>query len=343
MSVGASGGAQTLPPGGLALAFTFGATPTFSISSATNPNGILSVLVGSGSSAPSPPTQVVVDLPTGYTVAPTSPGSVAGLALFESTSGSGETTSATILTAPVVAADPARYATDPAAQACAGGTPSAVWTMSTTIVGLAYSLPIFVGHPASNPQGVELRFCPPPLTGPDGKPLATPPVPISTLLLVLTPLTQPTAPGSYTSSAFVTPEDSSGAPNPQATVETRFLRTVPHTLTAKGRYDKKTHDAIVTGRVTDLGKPQAGALVEYSTATQSSSGAIVQISDTTKHVRTTAAGTYTIRKRISKTTLFLVDAAGSTGPCQGPSTAPRGCVSETVEGTAEHLARVVPR
>jgi hypothetical protein len=322
---------------------TFGTTPTFSVESATNPNGLLSVLVGSGSGPTSPPAQVVVDLPTGYTAAPQAPGATVGLALFESIAGSTEASSATILTAPVVAADPARYASDPAAQACAGGTPDVVWTMSTTIVGLAYSLPIFVGHPAANPQGLELRFCPPPLTGPDGKPLATPPVPISTLLLILTPLSQPTAPGSYTSNAFVTPEDATGAPNPQATVETRFLRTIPHTLTAKGHYDKKTHDAIVTGRVTNLGKPQARALVEYVTATQSSSGAIVSISDTTKHVRATAAGTYTIRTRISKTTLFLVDAAGSTGACQGASTAPHGCVSETVEGTAQHLVRVVPR
>jgi hypothetical protein len=335
--------AQTVPTGGLALAFTFGTTPTFSVESGSNSSGLLTVLGGSGSGLTSPPAAVVVDLPTGYAASPEAPGATVGLALFESIAGSGETTSAAILTAPLVAADPAKYAADPAAQACAGGTPTTVWTLSTTIVALAYSLPIFVGHPASNRQGLELRFCPPPLNGADGKPLATPPVPISTLLLALTPLSQPSAAGSYTSSAFVTPENASGAPNPQATVETRFLLTIPHTLTAKGRYDKKTGDAIVTGRVTNLGNPQARALVEYSTATQSSSGAITSISETTKHVRATAAGTYTIRMRISKTTLFLVDAAGSTGACQGASTAPHGCVSETVEGTAEHLVRVVPR
>ncbi len=93
----------------------------------------------------------------------------------------------------------------------------------------------------------------------------------------------------------------------------------------------------------NLGKPQAKALVEYSTATQSSTGAVNISTGTTKHVRTTATGTYTIRMRISRTTLFLVDAAGSTGACQGASTAPHGCVSETVEGTAQHLVRVVPR
>ncbi len=130
-----------------------------------------------------------------------------GLALLDSESGSGEESSGTIVIATIVADDPAKYASDPAAQVCAPGTPTALWTVSTTIVGLHYTLPIFVEHPASNPQGLELRFCPPPMTGPDGKPLTTPPVPLSTLLLQLTPLSEPTAPGSYTSSAYVTPED----------------------------------------------------------------------------------------------------------------------------------------
>jgi hypothetical protein len=325
------------------MAFTFGTTPTFSIEGQSNPAGLIAALGGSGSNQVSPPAQVVVDLPAGYAASATPPGTPVGLALLDSESGTGETSSATIVATSVVAADPATYTSDPAAQACGAGTPTAVWTLNTTIVGLDYTLPIFVGRPAGNPQGLELRFCPPPLTGPDGKPLETPPVPLSTLLVLLTPLAQPTAAGSYTSSVFITPEGPTGAPNPQATAETRFLRTVPHTLTAKGRYDRKTHDAVVTGRVTNLGKPQARALVEYATASVSSTGTIVQVATNEKHVRATAAGTYTIRAKITKATLVAVDAAGSTGPCQGPSTAPRGCVSETVEGTAQHVVRVVPR
>jgi hypothetical protein len=266
------------------------------------------------------------------------PGATAGLGIVESVSGSGETTSATIATAVITAADPSQYASDP----CAGGTPTAVWTLSTSIVGLGYTLPIFVGHPASDPQAVELRLCPPPLTGPDGKPLATPPVPLAALVLILEPLKQPTASGSYTSHAYFTPAGPTGAPNPQATTESRFLRVVPHTITVKGRYDKKSHHAVLTGRVTELGKPQPRAVVEYSTVTSSSSGTITIVTTSSANrVRASANGTFTIRTRVTRTTLFLVDVAATTGPCQGPSTAPGGCLSETTEGTASRTVRVV--
>jgi len=302
---------------------------------------VLASALATGNGTGTPPAQVVVDLPSGYTAAPTAPGTTVGLALLASTSSSGQgNTSATIVSAELTADDPARYASDAAAQACAPGTPVAVWKLTTTIVGLSYTLPVFVEHPASNPEGLELRFCPPPLTGSDGKPLATPPVPLSGALFLLFPLQQPTAPGSYTSSAFFTSAGPSGAPDPTTTAETRFLRTVPHILTAKGRYDKKTRDAVVTGRVTELGQPQSGAVVEYAAVSASSSGSIV-VGAAVKRVRASATGTFTIRTRISKTTTFLLDVANTVGPCQAPSTAPRGCLSETVEGTGEKDVRVV--
>jgi hypothetical protein len=161
-------------------------------------------------------------------------------------------------------------------------------------------------------------------------------------LFLLFPLQEPTAPGSYTSSALLTAAGPSGAPDPTTTAEARFLRTVPHILTAKGRYDKKTKDAVVTGRVTELGKPQSGAAVEYVTVSSSSNGFVSIVSATSiKKVRASTAGTFAIRARIAKTTTFLLDVPDTVGACQGSSTAPRGCLSETFEGTAEKDVRVV--
>jgi hypothetical protein len=334
LAAGTTGTAQTLPSAGLAISFSFGARPTFAVEDASNLEGITASLAAAGAPGATP-VEVVADLPAGYSAAPQAPGAIAGLGIVESASGTGENTSATFATATMVASDPSQYASDP----CAGGTPVAVWTLSTSIVGLGYALPIFVGHPADDPQGLELRFCPPPLTGPDGKPLATPPVPLAAAIFILTPLKQPTTTGSYTSHAFFTPAGSTGAPNPQGTTEARFLRTVPHTLTVKGRYDKTTKDAVLAGRVAQLGKPQARAVVEYATTSGSSSVIVLGVP---KQVRASAAGTFTIRTRITRTTLFVLDVAATTGPCQGASTAPGGCLSETVEGTAQRLVRIVP-
>jgi hypothetical protein len=165
-------------------------------------------------------------------------------------------------------------------------------------------------------------------------------VPLAGAVFLLTPLRQPTAAGSYTSRALITALGSNGTPDPQTTAEVRFLRVVPHVLTATGRYDPKTKDAVITGRVTELGKPEPRATVEYEAA--STNGLVVVLnSGSSKKVRTSAAGTFTIHKRISKTTVFVLDVPSTTGPCRGTSAAPRGCLSETTEGTGEKDVRVV--
>jgi hypothetical protein len=283
---------------------------------------------------------VVVDMPAGYSVATPPPGAQVGLAVLTSASPAGETGgSATLVTGIMTADDPSKYAVDPAAQACAPGTSIAVWKLSTTIVGLGYTLPIFVGHPAGDPQGVELRFCPPPLTGLDGKPLAMPPVPLVAVGLLSVPLAEPTAPGSYTSRAFVTAAGPTGAPDPQMTAEARFLRPVPHLVTVKGRYDSKSKAAVLTGRVTVLGKPQPYVHVDYEVVVRTPGG--FGVTAPGKRVLTSAAGTFTIRTLIAKTTTFLVGVSDVAGACAGASTAPLGCASETVEGTAGTFARVI--
>jgi hypothetical protein len=279
-------------------------------------------------------------MPAGYTVATPPPGAQVGLAFLGSSSSSGNLGGSAILVSAIMTADdPSHYTSDPTAQACAPGTSVAVWKVSTTIAGLGYTLPIFVGHPASDPQGIELRFCPPPLTGPDGKPLPTPPVPLDTVALLSVPLSEPTAPGSYVSRAFVTAAGPTGAPDPQATAEARFLRPIPHVVTAQGRYDAKTKTAVLTGRVTELGKPQPYAAVDYTRVLHSAS--LIASLGPGKRVLTSAAGVFTIRTRITKTTSFAIDAESITGDCPGGSTAPLGCASETIEGTGDTFVKVV--
>jgi hypothetical protein len=287
---------------------------------------------GGGGETSVPPAQVTVDLAAGYRAAATPVGSTAGLASFSSASGSASGISIVLVSGSLTVDDPAHYANDPAAQACAPGPYTAVWRLSTTILGLAYDLPVFVEHAAGDAQRIELRFCPPPLLDANGKPVTAAPVPLTDVDFLLTSVLGPTARGRYTSNAYVTPEGLGGTPDPAATVEARALDPVPHTLTLKGRYDAKIHDAVLTGRVTEAGKPQAGASVEYLR---------LDLFGPPRHVRTSANGAFTARVRIGSTTTFAADVPDTTGPCPGSSTAPRGCASLTVSGTRARTVRVV--
>jgi len=289
--------------------------------------------VTSGSSAPTiPPAQVTVDLAAGYTLMPVAPGGEVGLAFVSSSSGTPTSGSIAILIGAITADDPARYAGDPTARVCAPGPYTAVWRFSASIVGLTFALPIFVEHPAGNPQGTELRFCPPPLSGSDGKPVTSLPVPLDSASFFLGALLPPSASGDYTSRMFVTPQTATGAPDSPSTVEAQFVDPVPHTLTVEARYDKKSRDAVLTGRVMELGKPQARALVQYLRS---------DVETLPKGVRTTAAGTFTIRARVIRTTSFALFVPDATGTCSGPSSAPKGCATHTVAGTNSRIVRVV--
>jgi hypothetical protein len=334
--LGSNTGAQ-LPTSGVGISLSFGAKPTLAVETISSGSGISTLAVASGSTGtPVPPARVVVDLAPGYQVTPPAPGAVVGLGIVSASSGSllgGGAFAA--LFAELVADDPAKYANDPSAQACAAGPYTAVWRFSSSAFGLSYTLPIFVGHPAGDAQRVELRFCPAPLTGADGKPVTTAPVPLDGAMLLLSPIAAPRGRGEFTSSAYITDETLSGAPDPATTGEARFVDPVPHALSARGRYDAKTRAAVLTGRVTELGKPQAGAAVEYFGDTSFAPP---------KHVRTSAKGTFSTRVRIPSTTTFFLDVPDATVACRGSSSAPRGCLSLTVAGTNTRLVRVaVPR
>jgi hypothetical protein len=327
-----------LPTAGVSLVVSFDSQPSLDVmrlSGGGSSLGFSSVIVEE-TAPPVPPAQVTVELAPGYVASAPAPGAQVGEATLLSVSPeSSQLGSVAFVNGGLTADDPARYASDPAAQACAAGPYTAVWRLTASLFGLSYVLPVFVEHPAGDTQRVELRFCPPPLTGSDGRPVTAKPVPLFAAGFQLSTITAPSGRGTYTSSALVTPQDSSGAPDPPSTVEARFVAPVPHTLTVKGRYDSRTRSAVLTGRVAEVGRPQGGATVEY-----------VRTSQVTppKEVRTSRKGTFTIRARITATSTFLLLVPDSTGSCPGPSTAPRGCASLTVAGTNAREVRIaVPR
>lgn len=340
LTVGATASAQPGLPD-LSINFSFSGKPAMSvehIAPGTSSSGALIESIGIGSSGggtpPAPPARVVVDPPPSYTPDLTAaPGSPAGIAFATASSESGSTFSTTSMAGVVTVADPAQYQNNAAAQACAPGPYLAVWTLDTGVLGLfKTSLPIFVVRPTGSTTGVELRFCAPTLTNLDGSPVSAPPIPLDGLSLLLSTLTPPTTAGSYLWHAYVSPQlPGTGAPNDAAAYELRALVPVPHAISVKGSYNAKLRDAVLTGRVTEAGKPQAHADVFVLTLS-----AVQPI-----HARTDAAGRFTIKTRESQTTTYYVQVPDQTGPCQGTSTAPGGCVSTTISATGTKKVRVV--
>jgi hypothetical protein len=340
LSIGSNANAQSGLPS-LAIAFSFSGTPSLSVEHVTPGNSssgasIESVSLGGsgGGPSPAPPARVVVDPPAGYAPDLTAaPGTPVGIAFASASNQSGSAFSTTTIAGAVTAQDPAQYQSNAAAQACAPGPYLAVWSLDTGVLGLfKTSLPIFLVRPAGSATGVELRFCAPTLTNPDGTPVAAPPLPLDGLSLLLSTLTPPTAAGSYEWHAYVAPQTpGTGAPNDPATYELRSIVPVPHAITVKGSYNAKLHDAVLTGRVTEDGKAQARASV-FAVTTSS----LEPI-----RTRTSAAGRFTIRARIAQTTTFFLQVPDQTGPCTGATTAPGGCLSTTVSATATKTVRVV--
>jgi hypothetical protein len=334
-AVGVPSQAQTLLSA-VEVDLSFGAKPALHVTTlSAGGEGVISLSSFGGSGGggrPLAPAQVTVDLGPGYVAAPTAIGSSAGLATATSISGSASGASLTFITGSLTTDDPTRYANDANAKACAPGPYTAVWRLDATIFGLDFTMPVFVEHPAADSTSVELRFCAPPLTDANGKPVTATPVPLTGVGFLLTGVTGPTARGSYTSSALVTPEDSSGAPAATATVEARSVHPIPHTLKLAGRYDAKARAAVLTGSVTELGKPQSRATVEYVRA------------DTfgePRRLRTNGQGKFATRVRIAGTATFEAAVPDVTAVCSGPSPAPGGCVSLIVIGSNTRTVRVV--
>jgi len=330
-----AGAARPQPiPGELSITLSFSGTPALSVEHLGPSSGgsVQAISLGGGGNgtSPPPPARVVVDAPAGYTPNLTAaPGTPIGIG-FLAASG---TNSGTTIVGVLTVADPAQYQNDAAAQACAPGPYLGVWRIDGDVLGLfKTSLTIFVVHPAGSTTAIELRFCAPTLTNFDGTAVAAPPIPLDFVSLILGNLTPPTAAGNYLWHAFVAPQTpGTGAPNDAAAYEVRAVVPVPHPISVKGSYNARLHDAVLTGRVTEDGKPQAHA--EVFAASLSSLEPI--------HARTDAAGRFTIRARTTQTTTYLVQAPDASGPCQGASTAPAGCASTTVSATGSKRVRVV--
>jgi len=238
------------------------------------------------------------------------------------------------------AADPAAYVNTPQAQACAPGPHVGVWTMSLGfVVGSAKAIvPIYI-DPTSGDEttlgAYKLQACLPlaGIASPGGSPLGSR---LRDLDLEFTHLTNPASAGLYVWRGFVSNPDVSGNPDPSTTYELRSDMPLPAKLGLTGKLDRKHRRAVFSGRLSAQAMPAGG--VPVSLYRVNKGGDWTYLAAT----RTSAAGAYRFTRRITKTTTYATEISGIRD-CTTDSTAPGGCLNETLAAIDSSNVRLVVR
>ncbi len=235
----------------------------------------------------------------------------------------------------IVAADPTRYTRS----SCAAGLHGAVWLLRTSTADgkLRLAVPVYVDTLSGQTTG-RLQVC---FSSAKRRITGWPATAVFRLLTLSVDSSvvseRPAEPAAYVWHGFFTPFRTNGRPNPAATVEGRATQLLPIVWTLNGTYDPSSGAARVTGSLTQGGQPVAGLTFPLWHGTALGGGSFPGILNPSIDSQTTdAAGQFSASVPIASTTFFR--ASGGTvlqySRCQGPSPAPKGCVSASTSGFA---------
>jgi hypothetical protein len=281
---------------------------------------------------------VTIEAPAGFNLYPDRlPGSPIGEGVAYAVDESFNSTGLSLMHGQIVAAelDATAKATG---RACAGSVePVALWTFRLSVVGQPVDIPIYLSQDG---ERTRLDLCVPRITP------SAPLLPLVQMHLLFPDLSPPRTTGSYVWSAVVTP----AAPDhrnlaPEQAYELRALVPVPHAVTLRGRYDARRHQVVLRGRVTAAGKPREHVRVAFTGFIRKVTSHGIDYDDFfAGSALTNAAGSFSFRHRLTRTTGFYAVVDDVTGPCDGTAAAPGGCLSTTTSGAAgEPITVSVPR
>jgi hypothetical protein len=238
----------------------------------------------------------------------------------------------------VTTGDPATLPGDPAAQACAPGTHAAVWDASYKAGARKGAVRFYVDPTA----GAEVSLGAYRLAACFVSPDATPEGPYFIefeLGIQTSVLRPPTARGTYVWRMLLTPYvEGTTTPNPPATFEARSHVLVPHVLSGHARYLAKKRQLLVSGRLLALGHARRGRIWIAAGPRDDKLRLLGR-------PRLRSDGSYALtakvaegrRPRVLHVWAFRVEEPGI---CAGSSTAPAGCVDESISPPASHPMRV---
>jgi hypothetical protein len=215
------------------------------------------------------------------------------------------------------------------ANSCAPGLHESVWLMELNLESGKRLVPLYVDRPVGGDArlgGYKLQAC-----FPSSVELG---MRIAMLELDLDKLRNPSVAGGYTWRAFVTPYGE-GVPDEGRTFELRSTVPLPMTLTIRGRYDRASKQAVLTGRFVSPGFDVSGMPVELRVKQG-------RYFDSVTWTRTRGDGRYSFRRRIRGRTTFAT-ATSAIADCEASSSAPLGCLTETWASVASAEVKVTPR
>jgi hypothetical protein len=237
------------------------------------------------------------------------------------------------MTGTITADDPAKYAADPVAQACAAGTHRAVWLVSLSGAGQTLQLPIFVDQTTGTDVslgGYILQACPlSPEVPPDQGGAAVPDRVTYLDLETTGVVTNAATAGIALWRALITNYTAgTTTADPNTTVEVRCEVPLPHRIAGlKTTYSKKTHKVTITGTLVGGTSPRAGVHVRISAGTRPRAASLKPWALAT----TDRKGRFRIVKPLPGTLYaFVYVNPYVLNSCSGASTAPGGCVNEWI-------------
>jgi len=246
----------------------------------------------------------------------------------------------------VTTGDPAALLGDPAAQACAPGAHAAVWVASYKAAKWTGAVRFYVDRTTGAETSLgafRLIAC---FASPDDKPEG--PYFIQFDLDLGGPggsvLSSPTKTGTYVWRLLVAPYvDGTTTPDPAATYEARTHVFVPHVLTEHASYRPRSQQLVVTGRLVAAGHPRRRILLGVVAGRHNTALRLLG------RTRTRAEGSYSFTARVregrkARVLEVWVFRSEPSGLCGAPSTAPAGCVDESVSPPSIHPIYVrIPR
>ena len=278
------------------------------------------------SDAPGLAASVAVTIPAGYRVDLGSrPGTTVGVLTGAATRPGSFVHRADVQSALVVE-DPQAAAGDAAAQACAPGLHTATWQATVTAFGAVVRLPIAVDRNADG--STTLRLCPIAAARdapPDGFGLYL-------LNVRLSPVAAPGVTGTYTWSGLVIPTGPDLSPDATRAFELRARSTVPNALTLDAVRVYGADTVELRGR---LFPAREGVAVTISASHGN------DFPEPVGATTTDFSGSFRLVRRVTRSTFFSASVELPQGACGGSSSAPGGCLSETVTAPADAVATVV--
>jgi hypothetical protein len=232
-------------------------------------------------------------------------------------------------------------ATDAVAQACSPGPHNAVWVTTVKVTGgTQVSLRFYLDQTSGSETALgayRITTCLPSPYLPEQQGGAPGGLQVSDLSFSM-PATNPASQGTYAWRVLVTPYGyGTATPDTASTFEARTHVLFPYALTLRASYQTRTRTLVVSGRVLALGKPAAGVRVSLFAdwaGTPADTFALTEFRDLT----TRSDGSFRLseprRKIVEPGQAAKLDISAFVdavpGACAAPTTAPGGCVDDSL-------------